>query len=114
MMTGEGGILEGLSSNFFAIRGNEVWTANEGVLAGITREITLKSIVSLGIPIKFLAYPIGQMKFLDEAFITSTSRGILSLREIDHTNIGTVCPGKTTIRIRNDFERRVNEEIEEI
>jgi branched-chain amino acid aminotransferase len=115
LMIGEdGGILEGLSSNFFAVRDHEVWTAAEGVLAGITRTLVLASINDLGIPLKKSTYPVEQVNLLDEAFITSTSRGVLSIRRIDNCEIGTICPGETTIRIRDDFERRVNEEIEEV
>lgn len=115
LMTGENGeILEGLSSNFFVVKNNEVWTAAEGILAGITRDLVLKSIGALGIPLRLAPYPVEQLLSIEEAFITSTSRGVLPLKEIDSCVIGKICPGEITTKIRSDLERRVNEEIETI
>ncbi len=42
VMIGEDGhMLEGLSSNFFVVRDGTVWTAEQGVLSGITRTIVI-------------------------------------------------------------------------
>ena len=48
---GEGRILEGLSSNFFAVVGGAVQTAGEGVLAGTVREVALLVAEREGIPV---------------------------------------------------------------
>jgi branched-chain amino acid aminotransferase len=76
-------ILEGLSSNFFFIQNGKVFTADKGVLNGVTRQILLEKMdVNTG----FLK--IGEISYIDEAFITSTSRGVLPVRSIDGVVIG--------------------------
>jgi hypothetical protein len=39
---GGGGLLEGLTSNFFVVQGGAVVTAEEGVLSGTVRQLVLK------------------------------------------------------------------------
>jgi branched-chain amino acid aminotransferase len=115
LMVGEGGeILEGLSSNFFAIRNQMVWTAGEGVLMGITRDLVLQAISSLGIPLELQAFSIDHRDELQEAFITSTSRGVLPIMTIDQANVGQKCPGDISIKIQGEFERLVKEKLEPI
>ena len=50
IMIGSGGrLLEGLSSNFFAIKSGVIWTEEENVLSGVTRKIVLALMGELGI-----------------------------------------------------------------
>jgi branched-subunit amino acid aminotransferase/4-amino-4-deoxychorismate lyase len=50
-MVSEGRILEGISSNFFAMKDGIIWTAEEGVLLGVTRSVVLDEIRREDIPI---------------------------------------------------------------
>lgn len=115
LMVGEGkGILEGLSSNFFAVRDRIIWTAGQEVLAGITRALVLEVITGLGFEVNYSPYPIDALTHLDEAFITSTSRGVLSLKSLDQVEIGKGNPYAITRQIREGFERRIEKEIKPI
>jgi branched-subunit amino acid aminotransferase/4-amino-4-deoxychorismate lyase len=49
-----------------------------------------------------------------EAFITSASRGVLPLRQIDQTVIGTVCPGPLTRSLIQTFQASIEELTETI
>ena len=55
MYTPEGDLLEGLSSNFFGIIGDTVYTAEEGVLSGTTRDFILALAAELGIAPAFMS-----------------------------------------------------------
>ncbi len=55
MVSAQGFLLEGLTSNFFAVSHDEIRTAGEGVLAGITRGLVLDSARRLGLSVRFTA-----------------------------------------------------------
>lgn len=109
-----GHILEGLSSNFFAIRDGVIWTAEEGVLAGITRSILLKIARQLRIPIRMEAIASAEIPALQEAMITSASRLVLPVTQIDRTAIGTGAPGPITRRLMQAFEAEIKADLVEI
>ncbi len=62
-------ILEGLSSNFYAVAGGTIFTAEDGVLSGTTREYVLTLIRSLGLPIVFRPIHLLDLHSTDEAFV---------------------------------------------
>lgn len=110
----QGQILEGLSSNFFAVLQGEIWTEEETVLSGITRTLVLECLQVMGHSVKFCAIGIDQVSDLDESFITSASRGVLPVRRIDQQEIGRVCPGELTREISRVYEMQIQSEVESI
>ena len=114
MVNSKGEILEGLSSNFFAIQGNKLITAGEDVLAGITRALVINAARQLNLPVEYRAVQLSEIPQIDEAFITSASRGILPVRQIDNFLIGNGHPGEITKTISAAFERLIENEQEAI
>ncbi|GAP06372.1 branched-chain amino acid aminotransferase [Anaerolinea thermolimosa] len=114
MVDETGEMLEGLSSNFFAVQSGVVWTAGKGVLPGTTREIVLEVLHESGIPIHLQGFSCHHLRFLDEAFITSVSRGVLPVVEIDGLIIGNGRPGEMTRKIIQAFEQKIYSLAEEI
>ena len=110
----DGIMLEGLSSNFFAIKGNQIWTAEEEVLSGTVRNNVLDLAVEGGYKVIRQGLPFIELYAIDEAFITSTSRSILPIVEIDHHRIGSGKPGPVTRRLMRDFESKIEKELETI
>jgi branched-subunit amino acid aminotransferase/4-amino-4-deoxychorismate lyase len=102
-----GRILEGSSSNFYAVREGVVWTAGEGVLAGVTRRIVLQLIAELEIPLRLQAVPLAAVKRLQEAFMSSSSRGLLPIVAIDGNRVGDGRPGPITRRLMAAYEQYV-------
>lgn len=100
-------ILEGLTSNFFAVVCNRLRTADHGVLLGVTRSIVLKEALQMGIEIRFEPVSIHEIAAITEAFITSSSRGILPIRSIDGKRIGTGVPGPCTQLLTKQFEKTI-------
>jgi branched-chain amino acid aminotransferase len=120
MVDETGRILEGLTSNFFAVKGEELWTNEESVLSGITRSLVLDEAVRIELPVNFRSITITEIPNLGEAFITSSSRGILPVKQIDRILIGSgkpVCsgqPGPITVRLMDCLEDRIRNELQEI
>jgi branched-chain amino acid aminotransferase len=107
-------ILEGTSSNFFAVHDGILRTAGSGVLEGITRTFVLEIAKKLKIPVAFDAVRVDEIVGLSEAFITSSSRGILPVVRIDDTLIGSGKPGEITGKLRREFDVRVADNLEKI
>jgi len=114
MVDDAGRILEGLTSNFFAVKGDEIWTNEEGVLSGITRSLVLDEAVRIELPVNFRSITITEIPDLEEAFITSSSRGILPVKQIDRILIGSGNPGPITKRLMDCLEDRIRNELLEI
>ena len=99
----DGCILEGSSSNFFAVADGVLMTAPDDlVLNGITRARVLALVQAEQIPIRSMPVcpPFEQ---LDEAFITSSSRGIVPVVRIDTCTIGTGKPGPITRHLQTVY-----------
>jgi branched-chain amino acid aminotransferase len=114
LMVSEGRILEGISSNFFAIKDGIIWTAEEGVLLGVTRSVVLDEIRREDIPIHLWPITLDDIPQIQEAFITSSSRGILPVVKIDDQQIGDGTPGVITMRLHRRYLDRLEEELEDI
>jgi branched-chain amino acid aminotransferase len=114
LMLGEGGaILEGLSSNFFAITRGELRTEEERVLHGVTRALVLE--VARGVlPVILRPVGVDQLEEVDECFITSVSREILPVVTIDGHSIGGGRPGAVTRDLRGRWASLVQQEAEEL
>jgi branched-chain amino acid aminotransferase len=107
-------ILEGLSSNFFAWRQDQLWTAGSGVLAGISRAQTLEAARTLGLPIRLESAPLSAASEFQEAFITSSSRAILPVRQIDDVLIGSGEPGPVTRRLMQRYWENIRKKLVEL
>jgi len=107
-------VLEGLSSNFFAISKGIIYTADQEVLSGITRSLVIKFIEEDKIPLKLEGIPIDQLTGLDEAFLTSTSRAVLPVTEIDGKKVEKGVPGSFTQKIMAGYWAKIEQELETI
>lgn len=114
LMVNNGVVLEGLSSNFFGVRSGEIWTANEGVLSGITRKVILEICAIKGIVVHFQGVPQTEIPNLEEAFISSASRAVLPVVEIDGRRVGGGMPGSITKSLLAAYQEFVLTKAEEI
>jgi branched-chain amino acid aminotransferase len=112
MISSEGTVLEGLSSNFFGVKDGVIYTANDGVLFGITRTMVIEVIESLGIPLVLEAISEHALGELDEVFITSASRSVLPVTEVDGKAVGNGLPGKITLSILDEYLRELDSRLE--
>jgi branched-chain amino acid aminotransferase len=84
LLNERGAVSECTSANIFAIYGNEVLTPpqSDGCLPGITREVLLNEIHVPGITIQERTLTVEDFHAADEVFITSSTRDLLSVREL--------------------------------
>lgn len=108
MISDQGLVLEGLSSNFFGIRNQVVYTAGEGVLPGITRKLVIEIAEAAGYPVELKAIRFAELAQLSEAFITSTSRAILPVTRINNRPVGTGQVGKITHALQIAFQKNLD------
>lgn len=98
-----GNILEGTTSNFFAVFGDTLVTPPESrILPGITRQVILQLVKSFP-QIEVRNIHKDEIRFMDEAFISASNKEIIPVVSIDCITIGNGKPGKTTQTIVDKF-----------
>ena len=96
-------ILEGLTSNFFAFFGETLVTSSDNhILCGITREVILR-ITEGHFPVEMRPIPYADLMRMDEAFITSCTKEILPVTQVDGIEIGSGFVGSQTKRLMKLF-----------
>ena len=100
-------ILEGTTSNFYAVRDGVLWTAGQGVLEGVARRLVLEVVASLGLPLRLDPFHVTNIFELDEAALSSSSRAIIPIVQIDGQSIGTGRPGPITRRLLRAYQEVV-------
>lgn len=93
-----GHLTEGCTSNLFAIRGRALFTPaiSDGILPGITRGKVLQASRSLGLAVHEGKVRLPRLLEADEAFLSSSTRGVRSLLAVDGKPIGAGDPGDVT------------------
>jgi branched-subunit amino acid aminotransferase/4-amino-4-deoxychorismate lyase len=106
-----GAILEGTTSNFFAIGDGVLWTAGREVLEGIARKIILKLAGDAQIPVQLDAPRMDDLPSLDESALSSASRGLVPIVQIGDQVIGDGCPGPVTRLLMSSYKDYVADNV---
>ncbi len=104
-------ILEGFSSNFYAVRDGRLYTA-AGVLDGTVRAIVLKLAARIGVSIVHEAVPVQALGEFQEAAISSSSRGLMPVVKIDDQTIGNGRPGPVIKNLMQHYEAYIDQAIQ--
>ena len=108
-----GQILEGISSNFYAVLKGVLRTAGEGVLEGITRHIVLQEAAEV-IPLDYHPIRVSDLTRVSEAFITSSSREVMPVIQIDKQIIGAGQPGPITQTLLEKYRAGLERDAETV
>ncbi len=95
-------VLEGTRSNFFVLRGDTLVTPKQGVLMGVTRNVVLE-LARGRFAIEERPILLSELSQIDEAFITSSSKEITPVVQIDDLLIGSGKPGSRTYELEQRF-----------
>ena len=154
LLTKEGVILEGMTSNFFYVqytraveeyrdfseqkewrqsathaveagasstlaakgtpRSAQLCTAREDILLGVTRQTVIEIARGRGLDVTYKPLKRDQLTAVVEAFITSSSRGIVPVIQIDEFKVGEGRPGPITRELMTAYEGYVLENAEPI
>ena len=117
LLVKNGKILEGMTSNFFYIVERDtiplyIGTAQRGILLGVTRTMVLRAARGRGVAVRYRALKLDQLSRVKEAFITSSSRGIVPVVQIDELVLGGV--GDVTRMLMTAYEEYVLKHAERI
>jgi branched-chain amino acid aminotransferase len=98
----QGHVLEATRSNFFIFRGDILVTPRQGILIGVTRNVVL-DLARGRFPIEERPILLDELAQAGEAFITSSSKEILPVVQIDDLVIGDSRPGPHTYELEQRF-----------
>jgi D-alanine transaminase len=108
LLLAEGFVREGASSNFFAVRNGAVVThpLDEHILPGVVRDRVIG--LALRAKVRVDERPLREAELfdLDEAFITSTTQGVMPVTEIDGRVIRNARRGELTAKLQALFDEQ--------
>ena len=112
LLSNDGHLTEGASSNIFLVRDERLLTPDpgSGLLVGITRDLVLDLARNDRVPVEERALTPEDLRGADEAFITSTLKGILPVRRCDGWPIRDGRPGPVTRRLIRLFGETIQAE----
>ncbi|MBW2262047.1 MAG: aminotransferase class IV [Deltaproteobacteria bacterium] len=114
LVTSDGLVAEGASSNIFIVKDGSVLTPGleAGILAGITRGKVIEECRAAGIEVLETELTPADVKGADEAFLTSTLREVLPVVRVDDAILGDGKPGALCLRVREAYRAHVRKQIE--
>ncbi|MBI5354263.1 MAG: aminotransferase class IV family protein [Chloroflexi bacterium] len=112
LLTKGGCVLEGMTSNFYAVNGSKLTTARRGILFGVTRRVILRLARGMGMSIEYRAPALNEK--MTEAFLTSSSRGVVPIVSIDHQPVGRGRVGRWAKMLLKAYQEYVEERSEQI
>jgi branched-chain amino acid aminotransferase len=103
-----GELSECSQSNFFIVRGGAALTPkNEaGLLEGLTRNFLFEVGGDVGVEVRYETLFPADLQSADEAFITSTTKELSPVTQIDNRPIGNGKPGPVTKKLLEAYRRR--------
>ena len=143
LLVKNGKILEGMTSNFFYILRPErtlkwskrhskgvsttgltsttpsaqrgmLYTAQNDILLGVTRAMVIRAARGRGVEVRYRALELSQLPAVHEAFITSSSRGIVPVVQIDDRKVGRGRIGSLTKMLMQAYDEYVLQKAEKI
>lgn len=99
-----GHALEGTTTNLFALFGAQLVTPAAEILPGVTRQAVLE-LAALRLQVTQRALPLAELLRADEVFLSSSSKEICPVVQVDDTRIGAGTPGPQTRALMRAFAR---------
>ncbi len=105
-----GELAECTQSNFFIVKDGAALTPpiDAGLLPGITREFLFEVGAENGIAVREQVLRDGDLFSADEAFLTSTTREVVPIVQVDDRAIGSGTPGRITQSLLDGYRRRAH------
>lgn len=99
-------VLEGTTSNIFAVINGRLVTPGAEILSGITRKVVLEVSREL-FQVEIRDITLDELVTAEEVFITGTNKGLVPVNQVDGHRIGDGRPGPNTRRIMAKLGERV-------
>lgn len=96
------------STHFFIVRRGELWTSTgRYCLDGITRRVILECGAALGMAVRERDFTLADVYAADEAFVTGTFAGAVSVGSVDGRGYDGPFPGAVTAELQKAYKQRV-------
>ncbi|MEZ4712570.1 MAG: aminotransferase class IV [Caldilineaceae bacterium] len=103
------------ATNFFIVRGEEVWTSTgQYCMNGITRGMVIKLGRRAGIPVHEKNFSLTDVYDADEAFVTGTFGGLTPVISVDGRTIGQGKLGAMTQRLAALYRAEIEAEVGQV
>ena len=104
----KGELAECTQSNLFIVKNGAALTPpiDAGLLPGITREFLFEVGAEIGIPVREAVLRDDDLFGADEAFLTSTTREVVPIVQVDDRTIGSGTPGPVTRALLDGYRRK--------
>lgn len=101
-----GAIAEAAAANVFVVRAGRVQTPplTAGILPGITRRRVLELCAQAGLAADEVDLAPEALRGADEAFLTSSIRGLVPVTTVDDRAVGSGRPGPVTLELRRRYD----------
>lgn len=100
---GDGNLTEGSGFNICVIKDGVLYTADRGVLEGVTRKSVFDVCKAEGIPVRMEVVPVELAYQADEIFMATTAGGIMPITKLDGTPIRDGKLGPLTKKIWDGY-----------
>src|SRR5947207_1013939 len=103
-----GELAECTQSNLFIVKNGAALTPpiDAGLLPGITREFLFEVGAEIGVPVRESVLRDADLFGADEAFLTSTTREVVPIVQVDDRKIGAGSPGPVTRALLEGYRRK--------
>jgi branched-chain amino acid aminotransferase len=105
----DGYVTEGPGFNIFASIDGRLVTPASGMLDGMTRRTTLELCRELGLEVEERNLRPTELRSATEVFLTSTAGGLIPVRSVDGTDVGSGAVGPLTARLHREYWTRRSE-----
>ncbi len=104
----DGFAIEGAASNLFAVLDGLLLTPPKGneILPGITRDLVVEIAQANAIPLQERKITVEELHRAEEVWVTSSTREVLPIIELDGRKIGTGQPGPLWVRMDALYQQR--------
>jgi len=108
MRNTRGELAECTQSNLFIVKDGAALTPplDAGLLPGITREFLFEVGAEAGIPIREAVLKDADLLGADESFLTSTTREVVPIVQVDDRTIGSGAPGPVTRALLDAYRKK--------
>lgn len=112
MLNQDGYVAECTGDNIFLVKNGELITPPSfvGALEGITKEAVMEIARALKIPVSEKVFTRYEVYTADECFLTGTAAEVIPVTEVDGRTIGSGKVGEFTLKLKEAYHRRTQEE----
>ncbi|MDJ0987300.1 MAG: aminotransferase class IV [Desulfobacterales bacterium] len=101
-------VLEGTTSNIFALINGSLVTPGKGILSGITRKAVLQ-LAAKTLTVEIRDLDLDELRSAEEVFITGTNKMIVPVVQVDKRTIGKGRPGQATRTLMHAFSKQIDD-----